>query len=72
MNTKFQPIIFYNSVNIHMNLVEFTRLVKDNCRPLPKDFQYIKSVGRAFTIVKENQMLELKVRHFCAPGVINF
>lgn len=54
-----------------MNLIEFSRLVREQCSSLPKDFLYIKSVGRAFTTVKENQMSDLKVRHFCTPDVIH-
>jgi len=44
--------------------------IKKQCSaPLPKEFAFIKSVGRAFAIVKENQNFELKVKHFISPNV---
>ena len=38
----------------------------------PKEFIFLRSVGRAMTRVKEKQEYELKVKNFRPPQVINF
>lgn len=73
--THFSPIfignlIFYNRVNKSISLVDLRSLINKECsEPLPNEFAFIKSVGRAFAIVKENQELELKIKHFISPNV---
>lgn len=49
-----------------MHLKDVRKEIQKQCNSaeIPKKYSFLKSVGRAFTQVKEKQENELKIKHF--------
>ncbi len=58
-------------VNRELKVSDLRDEIRRQCQPndVPKDFIFLKSVGRALTRVRSKQEQELKVKNFLPPQV---